>query len=136
MKKLIKFTLIIFIFTFKIYSQNYSSDRKNWKYFTLKQETTVSVIDHIPTVTLCGTFAFASITIVKTEDGGIFRVLNLCNSKTYTINQIIKIIPNSTPPFDVMFPSKYDKTNEAKEVIPSLDYDKTVLKTTWAIINE
>lgn len=136
MKKLLQFTIIIFISTFKIYSQNYTSDKKNWKYFTLKKETNVSIIDHMPSPALCGTLAFASITIVKTEDGDIFRVLNLCNSETYTINKIIRIIPNSPPSFNAILPYKYYENSETKKNIPPLNYDKTVLKTTWGTIKE
>ena len=134
MRNLLKFILLIFILSLKTYSQNNSdSIRKNWKYFKLKTNTQAFVIDHLPSPALCGTLAFASVTIVQTEDGETFRVLNLCNSKTYTTHQKIKIIPSIKPKFNVILPSQsvIMQNNESKI---ELEYNNQILKTTWAII--
>ncbi len=135
MRELLKYTFVIFILSLKIYSQNDSdSIRKNWKYFHLKTNTKAFVIDHTPAPALCGTFAFSSITIVKTESGETFRVLDLCNSKSYKKNQKIKIMPSDKPPFNVMLPSIITESNEGH--ILEFGYEKTILETTWAIIKE
>lgn len=134
MRKFLKFTLLIFILSLKTYSQNNSdSIRKNWKYFKLKTNTKAFVIDHLPSPALCGTIAFASITIVKTEAGETFRVLDLCNSKTYKKNQKIKIIPRTKPKFNVILPSQSTLKQNNETKLES-EYDYKILRTTWAII--
>jgi len=133
MNKPIQFIVLILFLYIKTYSQNDSaSSREKWNYFTLKDKKTVSIIDHIPATALCGTLAFASITIVKAENGEVFRVLDLCNSKTYKINQSIKITPTRKPKFNVILPYKYI-TNEDNS---DLEYDKTILNTSWVIVTK
>jgi hypothetical protein len=136
MRNLLKFTLLIFILSLKTYSQNSSdSIKKNWKYFKLKSNTQAFIVDHLPSPALCGPLAFASVTIVKTEDGETFRVLDLCNSKTYTTHQKIKIIPGIKPKFNVIFLSQsVIKQNADNKLEP--EYDYKILKTTWATIEQ
>ncbi|WP_343694841.1 hypothetical protein [Flavobacterium sp.] len=136
MKKLLQYTFAIFILSLNIYSQQYSdSITKNWKLFTLKHSEEAIVLDYIPNSALCGTLAFASITIVKTTKGETFRALDLCNSEKYAINETINVIPEKAPSFNVIFPSKHIIVSEnKKEIVQDINYDETILKTTWARI--
>jgi len=131
MRKLLKYAFAIFTLSFNSYSQDYSdSIKKNWKFFTLNHKTKATVIEHIPNSVLCGTFAFASITIVKTTKGKTFRVLNLCSLEKYVANTEINIVPSKTPLFDVLFPSKYPVSIDNQQI----DYNQTIQDTTWGII--
>jgi hypothetical protein len=138
MSRTIQFSILILFLFIKTYSQDHysTSVRENWNYFTLKGKKTVSIVDHIPAAALCGTLAFGSITIVRDDRGEVFRVLDLCNSKDYKINQSIEIFPSSKPKFNVLLPYNYYINEKTKEDLSDLGYDKTILNTTWVIIKE
>lgn len=133
MSKSIQLSVIILFLFIKTYSQNDSiSVRENWHFFALKEKKTVSIIDHIPATALCVILAFASITIVKAENGEVFRVLDLCNSKDYKMNQSIEITPAAKPEFNVILPYKYITSKDNSD----LEYDKIILNTSWVIITK
>ncbi|UUF14036.1 MULTISPECIES: hypothetical protein [Flavobacterium] len=142
MRKLLKYIFVIFILSSKIYSQSYSQEysdsiQKKWKYFKLRQSEKVIVVEHTPIQILCGITAFASITIVKTTKGDTFRVLDLCSLKKFTPNEEVNISPEKAPSSNVNFPKKYvvDSKND-NEIIEESNYEKTILKTTWASIEK
>jgi len=136
MKKLLKYTFVIFIVSLKIYSQESDSISKKWKYFKLKQSEKAIVVDHTPIQALCGILAFASVTIVKNNKGETFRVLNLCNSKSFLPNELVILSPEKTPSFNVYFPKKYVVSTNGNKVIQESNYDETILQTTWASIEK
>ncbi|MTH15425.1 hypothetical protein [Flavobacterium sp. LC2016-01] len=142
MRSLLKYTFVIFILTLKIYSQNYTQEYsdsipKNWKYFKLKQNQKAIIVDHIPIQILCGITAFASVTIVKNTKGDIFRVLNLCSLKKFIPNEMVNISPEKAPSYNVIFPKKYViDSKSGNEIIQENNYEKTILKTTWASIEK
>ena len=134
-----KITLFAFL-TFGIYScktilteenqiTTFSSD-KNWQYFELEKAIDVKIINHLPSPALCGNFAFASVTIVETEDGEKIRILDLCNSFIYKENEIVKVWPAKKPEFSVMFPNRMIKNPKTNQTEP-LDIDLKVLKTAY-----
>jgi len=138
MKKLLKYTLVIFILSLKVYSQNYTQEysdsiSKNWKFFKLEQSEKAIIVDHTPIQILCGTSAFASVTIVKNTKGETFRVLNLCNLQNFKPHEEIKISSQKAPSFNVNFAKKYVIVlKNGKEVIQNINYEETIIRTTWA----
>ncbi|MEN2413462.1 hypothetical protein [Flavobacterium mesophilum] len=141
MRKLLKYSFIIFILSIKIYSQNYSveysdSIPKKWKYFELNQIEKAIVVDHTLIQVLCGAMTFASVTIVKNNKGEIFRVLDLCNSKKFAPNEDVLLSPEKTPSFNVYFPKKYVVSTNGNKVIQESNYDETISQTTWASIEK
>ena len=134
-----KITLFAFL-TFGIYNcktiptkesqiTTFSSD-KNWQYFELEKAIDVKIINHLPSPALCGNFAFASVTIVETEDGEKIRILDLCNTSNYKESEMVKVWPAKKPEFSVMFPNRMLKNSKTNKVEP-FDIDLKVLKTAY-----
>jgi hypothetical protein len=134
-----------------------------WSFFTLDKPVHGTVIQHNWSETGCGTLAFASITIVKTEQDTI-RILELCNQTQYPVGQKIKITKGANPmerdnPYQVHLPCGmfiegeriYFKTKKearqakrkARKEKPAVlagtwtcgPYDQTILKTAWGDIS-
>jgi hypothetical protein len=139
--KTIKFTFFLFLFQClfgcktvgksKNEVMNISSD--NWEYFVLEKEISVKIIRHLPSQAICGNLAFASVTIVKTQEGDTIRILDLCNTLDYNENETIKVLPQEKPQFNVMFPyiKIQNPTTKELEIVKT---DKRVLKTTYGLL--
>ncbi len=105
----------------------------NWEYFDLEKVISVKIIRHLPSPALCGNFAFASVTIVKTNDGDTIRILDLCNVLDYKKNDTIKVLPQKKPAFSVMFP--YIKIqNPTTNELETVNLDKRILKTAYGLL--
>ena len=113
--------------------EKYFFENKNWEYFELENEIEVKIIDHIPAPALCGNFAFASVTIVKTKDGEIIRVLDLCNTSDYNVNEIVKVLMAKRPEFNVMLPHRMIKNTKTKQY-EHFGNDVKILKTTYGYL--
>jgi hypothetical protein len=158
-----KYTIILLLFSCAAWGQtpcdttiNRNPSRCKWTYFKLDKSIEGAVIVHYKAGAGCGTFAFASLTIVKI-DADTIRVLDLCNENLYLVGQKIKISPEDKPPFSVILPEtlflngirgamskkmkrKIRKGQVKASDIPSTpshidEYDKSVLRTTWASIS-
>ena len=101
-----------------------------WEYFELESTIDVKIINHIPAPALCGTIAFASVTIVETKEGQKIRILDLCNSSDYNENEIVKISPQKKPKFNVMLPYRMIKNVKTKQNEYS-ELDIKILKTAY-----
>ncbi len=108
------------------------SYQKKWQYFKLIDTTEVTIIKHFPAKFLCGVSTSTSLTIGKTKNGDVIRLLNICNLSKYSKNQIIKVIPGIEPTKAIM-PFTHIKNKETQLYEPS-EYDLKVLKTTWVSI--
>ena len=106
------------------------STEANWQYFDLEKAIDVKIINHLQSVTFCGTTAFASVTIVETKEGEKIRILDLCNTSNYEENEIIKVLPAVKPKFNVLFPNRILINPETKQNKP-VELDLKVLKTTY-----
>jgi hypothetical protein len=84
----------------------------NWDYFSLADTVKGSVLFHAKAPFLCGGFATASLTIIKTNKYDTIRVLWLCNSNVdFKKLDIVNVYPAKKPDFAVVLPikkSKYD----------------------------
>ena len=105
------------------------SYQKKWEYFKLVDKTEVTIIEHFPAKFLCGHATSTSLTIAKTKNGDIIRLLNICNLNDYSKNQILKVIPG-VEPTKVSMPFTQIKNKETQLYEPS-EYDLKILKTTW-----
>ena len=104
-----------------------------WEYFELKKEIEVKIINHIPATAFCGSFAFASATIVETEIGEQIRIIDLCNMSNYKENEMVKVVPDKKPEFSVMIPHRISKNPITKQNEPS-ELDLKIVKTTYGRI--
>jgi len=120
----------------RIYVLNYrNSTQEEWKFFTLKDTILVKVIYHARAQALCGTTSTASITIVKTQNNEIIRVLDLCNtSDKYKVNQIIKIAPSVVRAKEYSLPFEFVKNKGSGKIEAVPNYDLKVTKTTWGVL--
>ncbi|RTY85909.1 hypothetical protein [Flavobacterium sp. GT3R68] len=141
-----KITIIfMFLFTWLSYSQDNSkriyeyitSTEKKWKIIKLRDTINAKIIFHIPAQRDCDENLVASMTIVKTQKGDTIRILDLCNSNKFQIDQNIKIAPAQKQSFiKVSVPFSFDENLETKMSEPNLKYDLKVLKTAWGKLIE
>ena len=103
--------------------------QKKWEYFKLLDTTEVTIIEHFRAKIVCGPVTSTSLTIAKTKNGDIIRLLNICNLTDYDKNQIVKVIPG-VEPTKVSMPFTQIKNKETQLYEPS-EYDLKILKTTW-----
>jgi hypothetical protein len=106
------------------------SSGENWQYFELEKAIEIKIINHLPAPTLCGNFAFASVTIAETKEGEKIRILDLCNTFNYAENEMVKVWPAKKPEFNVMFPNRMLKNLQPKQNEP-FKIDLEVLKTAY-----
>lgn len=107
---------------------------KNWDYFDMKDTTTGLVVFHAKAIALCGHFAFASLTLLKLQDGDTIRVLELCNTtKDFKLNDIAQLIPQNKPAFGVTLPliSERGVNNKVYQINQQ---DCSILKTCYGSI--
>ena len=116
-------------------NESFSSYDKNWEFFELDETIEVRILMHLPSSGLCGTLAFASVSIVQTKDEKTFRILDLCNTTEISKNKIVKIVPTKKPKFSVMLPSR-TFINPKTGKIEQYELDKKTLKTTYVHIQE
>lgn len=80
-----------------------------WEYKTYTKNFAGEVLHYEPAGGTCGTVAYASICIVKLEEGEIIRVLSLCNSKdNLKKGDEVIVSPQSIPTTTVSASSAYD----------------------------
>lgn len=114
-------------------SHDFSYEKK-WEYFKLTDTINVTIIHHLPAPAACGIIATASMTIVTTEKGDIFRIKDMCNiSDIYKKVQTIKVAPAEKPPFGLTTPFTLTENPKTNKFEPS-KFDLRVLKTTWGDI--
>jgi len=95
----------------------------SWIYFSLTDTVKGSVLFHEKAPFLCGGFATASLTIIKTNKNDTIRVLWLCNSNVdFKKSEIVKVYPAEKPDFSVVLPIKKGK------------YDCSIKKTCYGTI--
>jgi hypothetical protein len=120
-----------------------------WIYFKFKDTITGEIIVNESPSVGCGVLALAALSIIKAGNDTI-RVLDLCNTNSYSKGQKVEIVPQTVPPFDVMLPISgglgvlvkkrfLSKRYKELKVIDSgyplfNEYDKTILRTTWGQI--
>lgn len=73
--------------TQKAYFYKDSDYKDKWQYFNLHDTINTTIIVHYPVTVGCGTKAFGSVSIVKTEANDTIRILNLCNMEHYKSGQ-------------------------------------------------
>ena len=118
-----------------------------WTFFKLDKSIEGIIIEHDKAQGSCGTRAFASLTIVKTDKDTI-RILGLCNENLYLIGQKVKVSPENEPSFQVHLPSTFidgvrgtnkkgkRKKQEPPILVPTATaFDKSIIKTTWGQIS-
>ena len=76
--------------------------KRDWKYSILKDTLTGQILVQQDIGHLCGNMAFGSNTIIRTDAGDTFRIIELCNSNKFQVGSSVKIIPDSKPSFDVI----------------------------------
>lgn len=75
-----------------------STDARGWSYEKITKNFSGEIVDFEAALQPCGTVAYASICIVKKEDGKLIRVLTLCNTKTnYKKGDEVIIAPQEKP---------------------------------------
>ncbi|MES2139595.1 MAG: hypothetical protein V4511_07785 [Bacteroidota bacterium] len=123
-----------------------------WTFFQLKDTTNGIIIKHEKQTIGCGSYATASLTIIF-ADSDTIRVLDMCNQLDYHAGQTVKIIPSTTPPFQVHIPwfvyvsdqsskkltpkekeEQKKKTSEELSISRSNEFDEKIKKTTWGQI--
>lgn len=108
---------------------------KKWNYFVVKDSVRGKIVSYLPAPAMCGYFAFASVTIVETENHELIRVVGLCNtSDEFKKGQVVKIAAQNDPGFDVVFPFNYVQNKETKKVESVSEYDSKVLNTCWGTL--
>lgn len=100
--------------------------------FNLHDTINTTIIVHYPVTVGCGTKAFGSVSIVKTEANDTIRILNLCNMEHYKPGQKVVFKPAEKPNFSVHF-SQTTVQYENKDTLyeQSSAYDLKILKTAW-----
>lgn len=78
--KYVAFFLIL-SFQLSVHAQSDSLDKRGWIYVTDMKSFSGEVLHYEPAISNCNTVAYASICIVKMENGKQLRVLTLCNTK-------------------------------------------------------
>ena len=115
-----------------------------WAFFKLDKSIEGIIIDHHKADGSCGTSAFASLTIIKTDSDTI-RVLSLCNENLYLVGQKVIVQSQNEPSFQVHLPfthiigsatkNKKKKNKESsKAIVDTINFDKLIIKTTWGQI--
>jgi hypothetical protein len=68
--------------------------KTNWEYGQLKASVRGEVLYHHKALALCGILSTASVTLVRTENGLIIRVLEMCNTdKDFKKGAKVKVTP-------------------------------------------
>ena len=114
-------------------TKTFSSHNERWQFFELDEPIEVRILMHSPSSGLCGVLAFASVSIVQTRDDRIFRILDLCNTKDFPENKVVKIVPSKKPEFSVLLPSRTFFNSKTGKV-EQFELDKKILKTTYVHI--
>lgn len=130
-----------------------NSFQDKWSYFELEDTLEATIIKHEKQEVGCGSFATASLSIVKTNNDDTLRILDLCNYDYYEKGTAIRVSPMKDvqgqvriPNYvlisgEIMNPDKKKRRKKVKRAIePSIyrsnEFDETILKTTWGIIEE
>ncbi len=100
-----------------------------WVYIELQDTIQVKVVKHYDSIGLCGSMAFASMTIVETDKNQQIRLLDLCGTNLkIKKDQRISIKPAQTPSFSVSLPISLESDK-------NYGYqDDLVINTTWCTI--
>lgn len=115
--------------------ENLKSNELNWEYFELKKPIEGKIIYHLKSGSLCGIAAFASVSIVETQNEGIFRVLDLCNNLEISENELVKITPSKKPEYHVILPSRTFVIQEFNKT-ENIEFENKILKTTYGNIEK
>ena len=115
--------------------ENLKSNELNWEYFELKKPIEGKIIYHLKSGGLCGIAAFASVSIVETQNEGIFRVLDLCNNLEISENELVKITPSKKPEYHVILPSRTFVSQEFNKT-ENIEFENKILKTTYGNIEK
>lgn len=84
--------------------------RASWQYLNLQDTIRGEVLYHTKASFLCGIFATASSTIIKTTLNDTIRVLWLCNTDiNFRTAEFVKISPRQKPSFSVSPPFSANK---------------------------
>ncbi len=95
--------------------------QSKWQYFTLKDTLRGELIMQQKIRNLCGIFAYASNTLIRTELNDTIRVIELCNSNEFKKGSVIKVIPAIKPLFGVS--------------IPQTNFDCNIKKTCYGTVS-
>lgn len=106
------YNILILTFTFTLsystFAQTNEEQNKgfkcqqSWKYRNLEKSTKGTIIFHKKPSLSCGIMSVASVSIIKTDNGNIIRVLELCNTeKDFPAGSYVYIEPESKPSFHV-----------------------------------
>lgn len=96
--------IILFIFFLVSYFTGFSQTQEEqakaqecktkWDYNPLNQIVKGEVLYHHKALALCGIFSTASVTLIRTLDGRIIRVLEMCNTeKDFKKGAKVKVTP-------------------------------------------
>ena len=70
--------------------------QKRWKILELKNQFTGKVLFHRTASPPCGVLATGAVTLIQTDDGNIYRVIEYCNTdKNFTVGSSVVVKPET-----------------------------------------
>jgi hypothetical protein len=114
--KQIVFVIFLLCIAYPLFAQKESTDspcRKNWRYLKTEKVIKGELMYFLP-VSGCGYFTSATLAIVKTENGDLIRVLQVCDTTQKILpNTKVSLLPNTKEKdFASLLP--LDKMNDCK----------------------